>query len=282
MAFHEKHQYFYEKYLRNEMSENERHDFEEKLSTDESFRHSFHHYKHHRKQYLTDLLDNDQSEAKKRWNLNSWIYLLISVTGIVLAVNYYLFKDNESKGDNQQHSRSWNIINRIPFLSNRNEPQKSQHNSKHEINNLKIDSSEIQNKHEEDDVKNIADNNNDFANDVMDLDSFFTTYEKSFFEMRYKSIRSETDSIIVDSIVDILAAKSAGRNIQQSKPMTIYVEFWRSPINFKGYKFNGKKLIIYGMPAPYEIYLLREGDEFILRTTHSEFALTRDNNFHKF
>ena len=80
----------------------------------------------------------------------------------------------------------------------------------------------------------------------------------------------------------MLTAKSVSRNIQQSKPLIIYVEFWRSPINFKGYKFNGKKLVVYGIDSPFEIYLLRDGDEFILKIPHNEFVLTRDNNFHKF
>jgi hypothetical protein len=285
MTFHEKHQYFYEKYLRDEMLENERHDFEEKLSSDESFRRSFHHYKHHRKQYLTDLLQNDIIEAKKRWSLNSWLYLLISITGIALATNYYLFKDNEVQTTNQHKNKSWNIFNRIPFLSNRNDVQKAQpafkHETEHNNNELTTDSIELS---ENDDLSESSTSidNNGFANDIMELDSFVITYDKGYFDQRYKTIKSETDSIIVDSMMEILAAKSAGRNTQQSKPFMVYVEFWRSPINFRGYKFNGKKLVVYGILSPYEIYLLRNGDEYILRITHNDIDLIRDNNFHKF
>ncbi len=285
MTFHEKHQYFYEKYLRNEMPENERHEFEEKLSADESFRHSFHHYKNHRKQYLTDLLIEDKIEAKKRWNLNSWLYLLISITGIVLAVNYYLFKDNENISSGKQKTRSWNIINRIPFLTDRNEPQKNQPVAKNEeVKSPAENETDTTNASESDEnvLLDTEDENTGFVNDIMELDSFVIAYEKSYFDLRYKTIKSETDSILVDSMMEILAAKSAGRNAHQSKPLMVYVEFWRSPINFKGYKFNGKKLILYGINFPYEIYLLRDSDEFILRSTHNEFVLTRDNNFHKF
>ena len=285
MAFHEKHQYFYEKYLRNEMPEKERHDFEEKLSSDESFRHSFHHYKHHRKEYLTELLDEDSKEAKKRWSLNSWLYLLISTTGIALAINYYFFMGKEPITSNNQGSKSWNIINRIPFLATKNEPLKNQHIIKHEGSTFtenKTDSMEVSKSIANGNQYDSGDENSDFVNDVMDLDSFVQTFDKTSFELRFKSIKSETDSIIVDSALEALAAKSVSRNLQQSKQIMIYVEFWRSPINFKGYKFNGKKLVVYGILFPYEIYLLREGDEFILRTPHNETILTRDNNFHKF
>ena len=286
MAFHEKHQYFYEKYLRNEMLENERQDFEEKLSTDESFRHSFHHYKSHRKEYLTELIDEDQTEAKRRWRLNSWMYMLISITGIALAVYFYAAKNNEGISSNQKKSSSWNIINQIPFFSNRNEPKKSQplvkHESDHSSSENLNDSSEISESSNEN-TQTVSENENtDFVNDIMDLDSLVSTYDKNTFELKFKSIKSVTDSILVDSLMEILAAKSVGRNSQQQKPLLIYVEFWRSPINFKGYKFNGKKLILYGINFPYEIYLLRDNDDFILRSTHNEFVLTRDNNFHKF
>ena len=287
MISHEKHQYFYEKYLRNEMPDNERRAFEEKLSADDSFNYSFHHYKNHRKQFLKDLLVEDETEAKKRWNLNSWIYLLISITGIVLSINYYLFKDHENESGEMQNTNSWNIFNRIPFLSKRNEPLKQEPHRITKptpgISAIEDITDSVKNNEPVEGNEEIQGNEQaSVANDVMELDSFVVTYEKYYFELRFKAIKSETDSILVDSLTEMLAAKSAGRNAQFSKPVMVYVEFWRSPVNFRGYKFNGKKLVVYGINYPYEIYLLRDGDDIILRNTHNEFVLTRDNNFHKF
>lgn len=285
MAFHEKHQYYYEKYLRNEMAEKERHEFEEKLSADESFKYSFHHYKNHRNQFLSDRIIEDKIEAKKRWRLNSWLYLVISISGIILFINYSLLKESKTSESTQVTKNSWNLINQIPFLRSQNETQKAQTNIKVEKANLKTDNDSVtieQPVNTKSNEQNLAEENNDFANDIMELDSFVTAFDKSYFDQRYRSIKSETDSIIVDSMLDILTAKSVRRNLQQSKPKIIYAEFWRSPVNFKGYKFNGKKLIIYGINYPFEIYLLRDNDEFILRMPHNEFMLTNDNNFHKF
>jgi hypothetical protein len=280
MASHEKHQYFYEKYLRNEMPDNERHQFEEKLSVDESFKRSFYHYKTNRKEFLENLLLEDKVEAEKRWNLNSLVYLMISVTGIVLAINYYAFKDEDIHPYKIKNNTTWNFFKHIPFLTKKpDEP-------KHSIPKIIIHQMDSSKQLIQDESLHIDEETNreeaGIASDVMELDSFVVAYEKNYYELRFKTIKDETDSMIVDSMMQILAAKSAGRNAQLSKPMMVYVEFWKSPVNYKGYKFNGKKLVIYGISSPYEIYLLRDDDDFIFRTTKNEFVLIKDNNFHKF
>lgn len=291
MSSHEKHQYYYEKYLRNEMSDMERHTFEEKMSEDESFRRSFNHYKSNRKEFLAELLEEDDLEAKRRWGLNSWLYLIISVTGIALAMYYYSSKNDAIQASNIKTDNSWQIFKRIPFLRektefNKQEPSKNiktPSDTKLPITEL-VDTAELNGYIEpaigydkEETAEDVG-----IESDIMTLDSFITAYEKSYFELRLKAIKEETDSIIVDSMMHRLAIKSASRNAQQSKPITVYVEFWRSPVNFKGYKFNGKKLVIYGIASPNEVYLLHNEDEFILHSHKYEFTLTPDNNFHKF
>ena len=287
MSSHEKHQYFYEKYIRNEMTDKERRAFEEKLSADESFRVSFLHYKLNRSEYLEELVTDNKIKQKKSWNLNSMLYLFISITGIALAFNYYIFKENEIPTTHKPENKNWNIYNLIPFLSNRNDNVKHERpkNIRREKDSTKdeilADTTAIDT--ENNSETTIPESQNEgIANDIMELDSFVVAYEKNFFEHRYKAIKNETDSMIVDSLMDMLAAKSAGRNTQQSKPLMIYVEFWRSPINFRGYKFNGKKLMIYGIPSPYEIFLLKDNEDIILRTNRSEATIIKDNEFHKF
>ncbi len=35
--------------------------------------------------------------------------------------------------------------------------------------------------------------------------------------------------------------------VPESTPRTVIIEKWRSPVNFKGYKFNRKKVLLYGV-----------------------------------
>lgn len=270
------------------MPDKERQAFEEKLSADESFRRSFKHYRAHREELLEDLLEEDETEARRRWGLNSWLYLLISLTGIALAVHYYAFKTPEPhKAAAPKKNFSWNIFKRIPFLDQKNELPKTEpaHTAALPTDSLAAgqpagDTSYMAVSEE----ALVAPRGEDFgiASDIMEFDTFMVAFEKNYYELRYRVIRSETDSMITDSLLQMLAAKSVGRNAQLAKPVTVYVEFWRSPVNFRGYKFNGKKLVIYGVPAPYEIYLLQDADGFVLRTTRHEFTLIQDNSFHKF
>jgi hypothetical protein len=291
MASHEKHQYYYEKYLRDEMHDSERQSFEEKLSADESFRRSFNHYKSNRREFLAELLEEDEAEARKSLGNNSWLYLLISITGIALAV-YYFSTRNETTlpSETVKTANSWNIFKRIPFLSKKNDTTRTQNSSKAN----KPTPEKFMGEAPTDSFvytepaigydKTILTDGEDYGivNDRMEFDSFMIAYEKTFFELRLKTIKNETDSMIVDSMIQQLAIKSVSRNAQLSKPLTVYVEFWNSPLNFRGYKFNGKKLVVYGINTPYEIYLLHDSDEFTLRTNTSELELISDNNFHKF
>jgi hypothetical protein len=291
MTSHEKHQYYYEKYLREEMHDAERQLFEEKLITDESFKRSFNHYRSNRKEFLAELLEEDDEEASKSWGGNSWIYLLISITGIILAVYYFSTKkDTTYHTGTAKPASSWNIFKRIPFLSKKTEPindaetplKSNKTAPQKSAKTIPVDTFE----HEDTPMgynKEVIDGE-DFGimSDRMELDSFMIAYEKSYFESRLKAIKDETDSIIVDSMMQQLAIKSSGRNSQLSKPLTVYVEFWHSPVNFRGYRFNGKKLVIYGIFAPYDVYLLHEDDDFTLRSGKYDFELISDNNFHKF
>ncbi len=228
MISHEKHQYFYEKYLRNEMPDSERQTFEEKLSVDGSFRRSFDHYKKYRKEFLEGLLA-EESTLKKKWTLNSWLYLFISLTGIILAINYYVFKEQEPQVNYYQSVNKWNIFKRIPFLNKRNEAPKHEapvmiksdtDSALSEIANDSVFNSEVANEEEISGKEDMG-----VASDMMELDSFVVAYEKNYFELRFKTIKDQTDSILMDSLMDMLAAKSASRNAQLSKPLLVYVEF---------------------------------------------------------
>jgi hypothetical protein len=54
-------------------------------------------------------------------------------------------------------------------------------------------------------------------------------------------------------------------------------------VNFKGYSFNGKKLVLYGLDKPYSISLYIEKKDISLKLKDGFSAkLIKDNEFHKF
>jgi hypothetical protein len=100
------------------------------------------------------------------------------------------------------------------------------------------------------------------------------------FKEKYKTILNSTDSILNDSIVTKLAFHSLVKQNSSIKP--IFVEFWQSLVGFSGYQFTGKKLIIYGVSKPFEVFILKQNTSFILHTKWGETALEPDNQLHKF
>lgn len=78
------------------------------------------------------------------------------------------------------------------------------------------------------------------------------------------TIEVETDLLILDTIFQI-------KTPAESNPISIKVEFWQSPINFKGYQWpGGKTLKIYGNFDPGKLTILKtESDDYYV-VTHSK------------
>jgi hypothetical protein len=115
--------------------------------------------------------------------------------------------------------------------------------------------------------------------DIFLNDSLMSVIELEKFKEKYRLIKSSTDSILDDSIVTKLAFQSLVKQNGNMKP--IFVEFWQSLIGFSGYQFTGKKLIIYGIQKPYDVFILKQNAIYILHTKWGEAALEPDNLLHK-
>ena len=78
---------------------------------------------------------------------------------------------------------------------------------------------------------------------------------------------SELDSLLVDNITSI---SSEG----------LYVEFWKSPVNFKGYKLNKKKLILFGIMEFDSVSLeFQKEKSLLLHYRNQEFELKCTQDF---
>ncbi|MBX7205358.1 MAG: hypothetical protein K1X81_08020 [Bacteroidia bacterium] len=62
----------------------------------------------------------------------------------------------------------------------------------------------------------------------------------------------------------------------------VTVEFWKSPLNSRGYQFNGKKLVLYGIEPPYKIHLLTVQDDLYLHYEKKYYYLELDGKFHPY
>jgi hypothetical protein len=300
---HDKHTYYFEKYLRNEMSREEKKAFEKKLYADIDFKNDFDKYAANHDAILKQELEeyyNEEIIPNKPKNY-TWIWVMISIFGIVLIIDYYAnIKYIEKQKENQTYKevlvdRFTNaFIDPIKKISAKITQNKvlidttistiradESYYEIDSINNEKIDSSLIENKIQNQfqqylNGKNIDEN----VKDVFLNDSLIWVYELEKFKDKYNSINHFTDSTLTDSMVTKLTLQSLSKLNQINKPL--FVEFWFSIIGFNGYQFNGKKLILYGINKPFDVFILKRNNSFILHSTWGETALQADNQLHKF
>lgn len=79
---------------------------------------------------------------------------------------------------------------------------------------------------------------------------------------------------------DSLAAKMAGvRDEHVTGRQFCSVEFWVSPLNYKGYKMNRNKIVLYGFPDPETVRLFRLDEEIYLHSSSAVYKLDYTSDF---
>lgn len=291
----EKYQYFFEKYLRQVLNSEDKTAFEKRLLEDAEFALEFERYKANREVILKRELDEYEkpfisTERPKNWG---WVYLIISIFGFVLVLDYYI----NTNYDNALAEQRNKLLNTINIFKRNPEPinttsQNQVSNSVTKLNKEKIefdvDSMELDSNtlfmNAEEQLSQIQETPDrmPLQEEQMIADSLFQSYSQQNWEDKMKALSIETDSVLSDSAIFVLTQKSILRRFNpKSKPL--FVEFWMSPVNFVGYKYNGRKIILYGL-EPLSMIMFLYSD---LSSSHSMvykqiiIPLISDQQFHK-
>lgn len=286
-----KHQYYFEKYLRNEMEGEELASFEAKLVDNENFKNSFVYYKTNRQKIVAEELAEYDVEdiLKPKPQKGGWVFTAISLLCLVLIVDYFL-SANYSEILSEKKMRK-PLMEKINFFKRKekteepNETLKEVNKKSTSVIKLKAYREDISLQIEEVDSQfNQSLNVNRLAiqGDYFVADSLFKVLEDYQITERRDAMRIKTDSLLDDSTINVLVMKGFFKN-----PSLLFrqllVEFWASPIHFRGYLFNGKKLLIYGFEPISPLYLsyLSENNTYHIFIGSKEFHLFPDNQFHK-
>lgn len=89
---------------------------------------------------------------------------------------------------------------------------------------------------------------------------------------------AESDIMLLDTVL------SATIDIQDSASTTspILAEIWHSPVGFKGYRYNGVLLQMYGIESFSAIELYSEKGDLWMKHNEKHILLNPDFNYHKF
>jgi hypothetical protein len=285
---HDKHLYFFEKFIRNEMSEDEKLAFENRLKTDEPFHKDFDLYISNRNVILEqELAEYNKPIIPIKTNGYRWLYVIVSLLCLVLIIDYYANKKYE-ESINPQSS----VIDKINIFKKLNdkinsynknaEPAsiESDENTAQSPKNISLKSSKDTLSFEK--TGEISEDIEEANADVMLFDTLLTVIDFEAFKEKQKNLLLDTDSLITDSMSSAIALRSMIKNPVKAKQQQVYVEYWQSPEDYAGYTFNGKKLILFGHQKPDNIFILKRINQIILHLSDNEILLLSDNNFHNY
>ncbi len=270
---HEKHQYHFEKYLRNEMPADERMAFDEKLSADASLRMAFEYYKLNRQELLQNLIE-DHNLIRKDDRFNKLILLLISLTGIALTFNYFVYRDNHLQTVDTAKPKNI-FIRYIPFLNWEKDkksipPADVKTDTGETQTALVVDSNPIAR------LEPSVDGEERLASDQFLSDTFIAVLDINLIE-QLRSITPQTDSSYIDSVNVLVHAQTA-----KNKTTKVLVEFWQSPVHYSGYLFAQNKLILYGVPFGTPVYIYKKNNQLVAILPAVEIELIEQPNFTSF
>lgn len=285
---HDKHQYYFEKYLRNEMQGEELQLFEKKLANSSDFLKAFEFYKNHRSEIVAEELaeyDVPELMIKKpqKWG---WVYAVLSMVCLVLILDYYLSDSYHKEQrrlriplidqihvfDSKQKTVADTVSNADHLKNNKTESKSNEANSETENGNLPeqylsqlIDGNEVK-----------------IQGDYFVTDSLFRVLESKLVSERLAKLKVQTDSLLSDTTLEELVRQSFFKQPSQI-PRQLLVEYWDSPLHFRGYVFDGKKLLVYDIKSGEQFYLSysEEINSYYLIVQNSAYFLFPDNHFHK-
>ncbi len=284
---HDKHLYFFEKFIRNEMSEDEKLAFENRLKSDEPFQKDFELYISNRNVILKqELAEYNKPIIPQKTNGYRWLYVIVSILCLVLIIDYYANKKFEESINSQT-----SVIDKINIFKKLNDKI----NSYNKNAEAAIESEENALQTPKNNSRKISTDTTSFVKtgeisedieeanaDVMLFDTLLAVIDFEAFKEKQKNLLLDTDSLITDSMSSAIALRSMIKNPLKAKQQQVYVEFWQSPEDYAGYTFNGKKLILFGHQKPDNIFLLKRINQIILHLSDNEILLLSDNNFHNY
>lgn len=84
-----------------------------------------------------------------------------------------------------------------------------------------------------------------------------------------------------NNVRDSLLESASGIQIDKmdKKKIKLMVEFWKSPLNYKGYRLQKNRLVLFGIEPTDEVVIVYSGNAYFIKTTIGYFKLTENDDF---
>lgn len=94
-----------------------------------------------------------------------------------------------------------------------------------------------------------------------------------------KTEAEKNESSIAKSTVEKLNPSGGLPEIEERSTIEYMVEFWVSPVNYKGYKLIGNRLILFGIEEPDAVHLFSKNEKLWMKYGQDFYSLIPTENF---
>ncbi|MBI1221326.1 MAG: hypothetical protein GC180_01880 [Bacteroidetes bacterium] len=253
----------FDRYFRGELSQEELDDFLERLKSDEEFKKELEMYQllvegireHERQELKAFLVD----KARVRFMGNPWSKAWTYASAAIIAGFgiLYLVMDNSIQQEPTAESSKPAQIQTPVDTTQPGNTKEEVTNNQSLTKKMPIPDPEVEIK-EETPAEEVADVLN--IEDTTELQSGETDAELPGYEKPHRMasmekkqdfpVKEDTHLFDTTFTLQIKFQPDSVQNIQKPKgPVSerIEVQFWKSPINYKGYRFDGRKLQVFGL-----------------------------------
>ena len=123
--------------------------------------------------------------------------------------------------------------------------------------------------------------------DALVLDTVF--YAASFIlntdraiASRAPEAESKAKPIVKGNKTTSVAEDTAAIPMVKNATLTLKVEFWQSPINYRGYKFNGMRVQLYGIQNPQKVKFKVINDELYMLNQGQVFHIIKEDRYNSY
>lgn len=260
-----------ERYLDGKLSRKERIEFEERLLVDPKLKTQYDFYaalvdgiRESRKQELLQYIDEHTRDVRERKSLFFGVLPFILTTLLILSTVYFVTENYIPEYRLPKVMNKVDSLIKLPFYAIRHGGEEQ---LKKEFSN-----------------RNAGENS--VEEQPVSAEDYFTQQAEAGTEGE-DYITVKEDELLGDTLVLALPAQiqhtdsNAIDSLIQNGWRAIQVEFWQSPINYKGYRYTGRKLQLFGLP-PENVSLLSADDDVYLMHGKQYFYIEKDGNFHTY
>lgn len=209
----------------------------------------------------------------------SQVFIIGLLIGLLVAGGFFIFKLDD-------------YFKELNFYKHFAETFSSE--KKTELNDEKTEEKKLKEKEEAKPIKKVKENNKEEKNSESDTiqkinkDSIVavTDFKDEIVVKKDELVVSKTTEIInlnpiakTNNAKDSLIHKVSGITEEKETKPFLNIEFWQSPLNYKGYKMSKYKLVIYGLSSSDPFKLFKIDDAIYLKSNSSVYKLDYSADF---